>query len=424
MRGKNSPVVQKRSRCPHIVVKERLSHDGIELANFYFRYGANIYVLTYEKNGRKKHTFIDTGYADHQRLIFPILEENGICLKNIENIIITHRHPDHSGLAALLAEESGSNILVHAGFRDFVDGNISPMERKWLGNFDPARLATCNMTYLESDGVNGAVTIGGVDFPRMGPGVEIGEGCRLEIITCPESDPTHSPDQLLILYSPRNTPYTCETPDENFRPTDEIIFSGDLWLMRGPIFERRLRSLGLSMKFVLFRFMDFIFRRKEIRSAPQEQDAKAKDAIKNGFCLIRVKPGHGREFLGSNIIPKTLMADRDLLVHLGYSPDEDKSELKSDHLLSRIAMLQEEAYKRFVDTLNVWMNLGYSRDEITDLLVRIYMEQSGGGKLVAQDRKERRIRLKNTLGRLESERIESDDLYWIAKSTLSELNRL
>ena len=179
----------------------------------------------------------------------------------------------------------------------------------------------------------------------------------------------------------------------------------------------------MSMKFILFRLMAFISGQKMTRPVPQEQDAKAKDAIKNEFCLIRVKPGHGREFLGSNLIPKALMADRDLLVHLGFPMDEDKSVLKSDHLLPKIAALREEAGKRFVETLNVWMHLGYNCDEISDLLVRIYTEQSGGGKLVEQDRKERRIRLKNTLRRLESEKNGSDDLKRIAGATLTELKK-
>ncbi|MFO7963268.1 MAG: MBL fold metallo-hydrolase [Desulfobacterales bacterium] len=410
------------SRYPHEVVKEQLP-GGIELSNFFFRYGANIYVFTYEKFGRTLHTFIDAGYADHQRSIFRILESNGIRLSNIENIIITHRHPDHCGLAAALAEKSGSAILAHANFKRFVDGDISPMERKWMGKFDPTPLAKCNMVYLEPGNGNGVAEIGGLAFPRMGPGIDIGGACRLEIITCPESTPTHSPDQLLILYSPQRFPYCSTGVNAAFKPTDDIIFSGDLWLMQGPIFEKSLRSLRFKIKFFFLQWSAFIFGRGTVRRLPREQDAAAKDAVKRGFGLIRVKPGHGREFLGSSLIPNTLLADRDLLVHLGFAMDADKSILESKHLLPRIDSLLENAYTYFVATLRQWIATGYCLSEIRDLLVRIYKEQSGGGKLVEQDRAERRVRLARMLQRLASESIETDDLNWIAEAALARVSR-
>ncbi len=411
----------RSSSYPHRVTTERLCHGATTLTNFFFRYGANIYVFTYEKDGKKKHTFIDTGYAAHHGQIFPILEANGIDIKNIEYIIITHRHPDHSGLAASLANESGARILVHEKFKDFVEGNISAEEKRWLGGFDPSQLKKCDVEYLNCANGNGGFAINGVDFPRTGKYVEIGENCGLEILACPVSSPTHSPDQLIILYSPGKTPHGVGKTKQTFRPTDEMIFAGDLWLMKGPIFERNLRSLKLSMKFLFYRFMSRISRGNEIRRLPREQDAKAKDALKQGFCLIRVKPGHGEEFLGSNLIPKSLLADRDLLMKFGFSMDEDKSVLRSQSLVSQIAALREDAYAQFADTLNLWMELGYSPGEIPGLLARIYVEQNGGGPLVEEDRKERRKRLKELLIRLISEKNEPDDLHRIAKFTLPRL---
>jgi len=254
--------------------------------------------------------------------------------------------------------------------------------------------------------------------------VEIGEDIKLEIFTCPESNPTHSPDQLLILYSPKHMPKKGEKTDNHFHPTDDIIFSGDLWLMRGPIFERSLRSITMSMRFMLYRLRDSVSGRSDIRRFPLEQDAKAKDALKQGFSLIRVKPGHGNEFLGSNMIPKALLADRDLLIKLGFSMDDDKSVLRSNGLIPKVSALREKAHISFIDTLNLWMDMGYDLDDIAGLLARIYVEQSGGGRLVEQDRKERRKRLKKTLIRLKSEKNKPDDLYQIAESALSEINTL
>lgn len=414
----------RSSKYPHRVVKERLSDGNSEITDFFFRYGANVYVFSYEKEGEIKHTFIDTGYKSHKDKIFPILIRNGINLNNIERIILTHRHTDHCGLAAQLAGKSGGKVIAHANFKSFVEGDISPMEKRWLGKFDPNELRKCNMEYLDPSNGHGSVNIGGLNFPRMGEPIEIGNSGRLDILTCPESIPTHSPDQLIALYSPRSHPYTCEQANDNFHPTDEMIFSGDLWLMRGPIFERNMSNLKNHLKFVFYRIKDRIFGNDTFRRDPREQDAEAKEALKLGFCLIRVKPGHGNEFLGSNIIPKSLLADRDLLIKLGYDMDADKSLLRSDDLAPKITDIRERYYTNFVEDMMLWLNLGYGLKDITGLLFRIYQEQVGGGHLVEKDRAERRERLKETLTRLKDDKAVSSDLHQIGKLTLPELKQV
>ncbi len=425
MPKKNGSFKSMSHGYPHTVKTERLNETGIELSSFFFRFGANSYVFTYEKSGEKKHTFIDTGYKGHQRQIFSILENNHINLKNIENIIITHRHPDHSGLADTLVDISGGKILVHANFKEFVEGGISDREKRWLGKFDPSRLKNCPIEYLDPGNGDGSIRIGGMDFPRMKRTVDLGNEGKLEILAIPESTPTHSPDQLVILYSPRNVPYVSDgvREESGFRPTDEMIFAGDLWLMKGPVFQRNLRSLSMTLKFFYFRFLDFISGKDQFKIVPSEQDAGAKDALKQGFSLIRVKPGHGNEFLGTNMIPKTLLADRDLLLKLGFKMDHDKSVLQSDPFAGRVSELRETAYAGFLDTLNLWLKMGYEPDEICALLTRIYMEQSDGGKLVEEDRKERRKRLEETLDRLASEKMETDPLYHIGKCALAAFSR-
>ena len=65
--------------------------------------------------------------------------------------------------------------------------------------------------------------------------------------------------------------------------------------------------------------------------------------------------------------------------------------------------------------------MGYSPDEISQLLVRIYQEQSGEGTLVEKDRKERRERLKETLTRLRDDEAASEELRKLAEPTLLEL---
>ena len=116
------------------IVKERLNDADTYLTNFFFRYGANVYVLSYEKEGERRHTFIDAGDLRYHKQMLPMLIENDIDPNKIERIIITHRHRDHVGLARLLATGSGAKITVHSNFRSFVEGEISEMERKSIGS--------------------------------------------------------------------------------------------------------------------------------------------------------------------------------------------------------------------------------------------------------------------------------------------------
>ena len=152
---------------PYRVVKERLRGTNTDLLDFSFHRGANLYVFSYEKGRGRRHTFVDTGDSRYRDKILPALVENDINPGNIERIIITHRHPDHCGLADLLAGESGAKILVHSNFRSFVEGEIGQEQRRWLGDFDPSRLKECDIEYLPQSKTGEVVSIGGVDFTIM-----------------------------------------------------------------------------------------------------------------------------------------------------------------------------------------------------------------------------------------------------------------
>ena len=156
----------------------------------------------------------------------------------------------------------------------------------------------------------------------------------------------------------------------------------------------------------------------------REQDSVAKEALKRYYCLARVKPGHGDEFIGSRIIPNSLLASRDLLAKLGYPFDAGTSMLQARDLATKIASIKREAYSYFVKELCLWLELGYTLDDISRLLVRIYREQSGGDRLVKKDRKQRREELKDTLSKLRDDTTQNNGLRQLAESTLVELRRV
>ena len=405
------------SKYPYKAIVEILDDQNTELTEFYFQRGANIFVFSYDFEGQRKHTFIDTGYLDHRDTILPILRKHHIDLTQIQNIIITHRHTDHCGLARQLALLSGARILVHAEFKSFIEGPLKPQEKIWLGKLDPRKLIDCHIEYLAPD-VENVMVIEGSRFPRLGKPIHIGATGKLEILACPESTSMHSPDQLIVRYSQDPSVGNNGTGVNHTLSSQDMIFSGDLWLMTGPIIDKSFRMMPRMLKYAYYRVRERLAGRSITWDDPRDQDAEAKDNLKKGFSLVSVKPGHGNGFLGCRIIPQSLLADRDILIKLGYSMDEDPKVLSSNENKTRTAELEEIAYQAFVDELQFWMEAGGNIEEISRRLSRIYHEQQGGGKLVAFDRAQRRVRLQETLNRLANDSSVSDQHQQIAKSTV------
>jgi hypothetical protein len=406
----------------HTIAHEKLGANGTELTSIYFRYGGNIYVFSYQKEGNRKHTLIDAGDLRHSDEISSILVENRIDPKAIERIIITHHHPDHCGLAHILAKESGAQILVHSNFKDFVEGRMTEMERRWQGPYNPAELKDCDVQYLSPVNKMDLIDIGNIDFHRLTEPIKMGDAGRLELLAIPESEETHTPDQVIALYSSKDYSRTGEESHNGHRPSDDMLFSGDLWLMNGPLFDRKMRGFSFYFRHGFFQMRRMLTSRGLLRRSVMEQDQAVKEALKINFSLIRVKPGHGEEFLGSRIIPHGLPADRDLLSKLGYSTNAKRSLIRSGPLATKAANLKEHAYTSFIQEVLFWKEHGYTFDEVSEFLVRIYKEQTGGGSLVAKDRKQRRVRIKITLARLKNDKAVSNEMRQLAESTLSKLD--
>ena len=424
MSGERDSGGRRSHRGSIIAVKEKLDGVNVDLTSLFCHHGANVYILTYENNGVRRHTFIDAGDSRYQNLILSVLAENDVEPANIERIIITHGHPDHYGLAYLLAKESKAKIAVQSSFRSLVESETGQRKRRWSGSLGPSRLKDCDIEYLRESDTSKVVNIGGVGFVRLTDPIEIGQGGRLEILGCPESMVTHSHDQIVVLYSSRDDPHPHEQTEGGFRPTDDILFSGDLWLMRGPIFYHSITDMSWYWRHILYRIKALMSAGDMAQRDPRNQDPKAKLALKTGFRLIRVKPGHGPEFLGTRILPIGLLAERDILVELGYPLDTDKSILRSAELAPKVLARREQAYSDFVRELILWLELGYTLDEMAELLVRIYTEQSGGGPLVKEDRKERRGLLKATLAKLKDDEAQPDWVRQLARASQSKLHSI
>jgi len=402
-------------------IHEQLGPGGLELTSIYFRYGGNIYIFSYQKDGVRKHTLIDTGDKRHSDSIMPLLEEANVDPKAIERIIITHSHPDHYGLAHILAKPSGATIMVHHNFEDAIEANRNIFERNLLGLRNPQELKQCKIEYLSPQKGRCSVKISGLDFPRVAEPVSFGGNARLDILSIPESEATHTRDQLISIYSVRDHSRPETEAPQGYRPSDDILFSGDLWLMRGPLFDRKMKGISFYIRRGLYRVKS-LFAGRGFRSVTViEQDMAVKEALKGNFSVVRVKPGHGEEFLGSRILPFGLPADSDLLKTLGYGSDIDSARAKDSQLELKIADLLEQAYAGFIREVQTWQKQGYSYTEITEFMVRIYKEQYGGSKAVAYDRKQRKERMKTTLSRLQKDKDVPAAFRQLAETTLEKL---
>jgi hypothetical protein len=403
------------------IVHEQLGADGTELTNIYFRYGGNFFVFSYLQDGVKKYTLIDTGDIRHSNDLSAILAESRIDPKNIERIIITHSHPDHYGLAYLLVKGSAAKILVHANFKSVIEGDRTNFERSWLGLHNPRELQECNVEFLSPINGKGSVDIGGLKLPRLVEPLQIGDAGKLEIMAIPESADTHTHDQVIVLYSTRDYSRPEGDIPRGYHPSDDMLFSGDLWLMSGPLFDRKMKGPSFYFRRGYFRIRRLLAGKGWRSIMVIEQDSAVKEALKRFFSLIRVKPGHGEEFLGARILPLGIPADRDLFNELGYPENYQTKPGQPD---VKLANLLEQAYAAFVREVLSWREAGYSFDEMSEFLVRIYREQTGGSRLVAVDRKQRRERMQTTLSRLQSDATVSPEMRQLAAATLSELKRV
>ncbi len=404
-------------------IHEQLGPDGLELTSIYFRYGGNIYIFSYRQDSLRKHTLIDTGDKRHSDNIMAILKEANVDPRAIERIIITHSHPDHYGLAHILAKKSGAKIMVHHNFEDAIEISRNIFEKNLLGLRNPEELKKCHVEYLsqKKDGV--AVKISGLDFPRVAEPISFGGAAKLDILAIPECEATHTRDQLVSIFSIRDHSRPDAESPKGYRPSNDLLFSGDLWLMRGPLFDRKMKGISFYIRRGLYRVKS-LFAGKGFRSVTViEQDMAVKEALKGHFSVVRVKPGHGEEFLGSRILPMGLPADSDLLKTLGYANDMESARINDSQLDKKIADLLEQAYTNFVREVQIWQKQGYSYPEIMEFLVRIYREQYGGSKAVAYDRQQRKERMKATLTRLQKDTAVPEAMRKLAATTLEKLGK-
>ncbi len=73
----------------------------------------NVYLLGYVADTSRSVTLVDTGDAKSEDVLLAALAETGISLERINQIVLTHCHPDHVGNAAALKRATGATVYAH-----------------------------------------------------------------------------------------------------------------------------------------------------------------------------------------------------------------------------------------------------------------------------------------------------------------------
>lgn len=174
--------------------------------------GANVYLLL-SGNGL---TLVDSGMAVDAGRILAQLSQAGYAPSDVNNIVLTHWHGDHTGGARMLATRTGAQVLAHREEAPYVEKTLPPpaatgRQRRlnWLGEHVILRRPSCDVDRLLED------------------------GDRIEAL-----------DGTLIMHTAGHSPGSLCL----YQPEREILFCGDAIFNRHPITQRR--GLGLYMRFL------------------------------------------------------------------------------------------------------------------------------------------------------------------------------
>ena len=99
--------------------------EQIRLSNVSFEGDNNVYLFDGDEP-----TLIDTGdwTADTRQSLTESLAENGLSFADIEQVLLTHFHGDHIGLAGDIQEAGGATVYVHETDAPLVAGDESAWE--------------------------------------------------------------------------------------------------------------------------------------------------------------------------------------------------------------------------------------------------------------------------------------------------------
>ena len=173
---------------------------------------ANVYLLA----SGEELTLVDSGLPGAADQIAAQLQEKGYPLSNLQAIVLTHSHADHTGSAAELARRSGVQIMAHQDEVPYIEQTAplpfsSLLKRllNWLSNQLLFKRAPCKVDRALQDG-----------------------------------DVIETLSGLRVIHTPGHTPGSIAL----YQPERRILFCGDAFFNRNPLTGKK----GLQLSIPLF----------------------------------------------------------------------------------------------------------------------------------------------------------------------------
>jgi glyoxylase-like metal-dependent hydrolase (beta-lactamase superfamily II) len=167
----------------------------------------NWYVI--EEGGRL--TLVDAGFPGHYSVFRKGIQSLGRELKDVEAILLTHSHADHTGFAERLRKETKAPVFVHSADLSAI-GKV--LQLPWWGLLSNAWRPYI-ATMLATAVVNGVFTMPSISNART-----FGDGDVLDV-----------PGRPHVLHAPGHTPGEVAF----YLPERKVLISGDTLVTRNLI---------------------------------------------------------------------------------------------------------------------------------------------------------------------------------------------
>jgi len=153
-------------------------------------------------------TLVDAGFAGHYSILLSGLRSMGLELRDIEAILITHAHGDHTGFAERLSRAAGIPVFVHEADRESL---TRILQLPWWG-----LLSNGWRPYIRTMLFH-AIRNGVFTMP-----------CVLHPKTFKDGDALDVPGKPIVVHTPGHTPGEVSF----FLPASKVLLCGDTLVTR------------------------------------------------------------------------------------------------------------------------------------------------------------------------------------------------